>query len=235
MEIAVPEPTEQPLALFRTAEPDEIVVSATKVADALAEVIRGKNLAVTISGREHVRVEGWTLLGTMLGVFPYTVWTRKTDGGWEARVEARNAEGIAIGAAEAMCTHEEANWKERDEYALRSMAQTRATSKALRQPLGFVVSLAGYDPTPAEEMPATAFRAPAGATEETGELLTDGQRRKIYALYSNLGKAGKIAAVDSDEAQQQRSDYFGTFKISELTRAQASELIESLEAIERRP
>ena len=43
--------------------------------------------------------------------------------------------------------------KPRDDYALRSMAQTRATSKALRQPLGFVMSLAGFDPTPAEEMP----------------------------------------------------------------------------------
>jgi hypothetical protein len=33
------------------------------------------------------------------------------------------------------------------------MAQTRATSKALRQPLGFVMTLAGYSATPAEEMP----------------------------------------------------------------------------------
>jgi hypothetical protein len=34
------------------------------------------------------------------------------------------------------------------------MSQTRATSKVLRQPLGFVMHLAGFDATPAEEMPA---------------------------------------------------------------------------------
>jgi hypothetical protein len=32
------------------------------------------------------------------------------------------------------------------------MAQTRAVSKALRLPLGFVMQLAGFNPTPAEEM-----------------------------------------------------------------------------------
>ena len=35
------------------------------------------------------------------------------------------------------------------------MAQTRAVSKALRLPLGFVMSIAGYEATPAEEMPTT--------------------------------------------------------------------------------
>ena len=42
------------------------------------------------------------------------------------------------------------------------MAQTRATSKALRLPLGFVMTLAGLEATPAEEMPQDA----AGATEK---------------------------------------------------------------------
>ena len=46
----------------------------------------------------------------------------------------------------------EKSWAGRDDFALRSMAQTRATSKALRMPLGFVVTLAGYLATPAEEM-----------------------------------------------------------------------------------
>lgn len=49
---------------------------------------------------------------------------------------------------------DERTWKDRDDYALRSMAQTRATSKALRGPLGFIVTLAGFEATPSEEMPA---------------------------------------------------------------------------------
>lgn len=150
--------------LFRTDDPAEIVQRATAVADQLSHVLTDRNLTTSISGREHVRVEGWTLLGTMLGVFPVVEWTRaiirdnKTVG-WEARVEARTLAGAVVGAAEAECTRDEKTWAKRDDYALRSMAQTRATSKALRGPLGFVVSLAGFDPTPEEEMPSTAAGA----------------------------------------------------------------------------
>jgi hypothetical protein len=139
--------------LFRTEDPVEIIRRASDTAQALADVLRKQKLTVNIQGREHVRVEGWTLLGTMLGVFPVCEWTRQVTDGWEARVEARTLAGQVVGAAEAECLRTERTWSSRDDYALRSMAQTRATSKALRQPLGFVVSLAGFDPTPAEEMP----------------------------------------------------------------------------------
>lgn len=158
-----------PLTLFRTDDPTEVIARATATAEPLAKVIREKELAVRISGREHVRVEGWTLLGSMLGVFPICEWTRtiERDGkpyGFLARVEARTITGAVVGAAEAECTRDEAQWgfnpkshdgdplTPRDDFALRSMAQTRATSKALRIPLGFVMSLAGYEATPAEEM-----------------------------------------------------------------------------------
>jgi hypothetical protein len=57
-----------------------------------------------------------------------------------------------ISAAEAQCTVEEANWKNKELWQLRSMAQTRACAKALRNVLAWIVVLAGYSPTPAEEM-----------------------------------------------------------------------------------
>jgi hypothetical protein len=60
--------------------------------------------------------------------------------------------GQTVGAAEAMCTTNEGRWRKADPYAVRSMAQTRAVSKALRLPLGFIMQLAGYSPTPAEEI-----------------------------------------------------------------------------------
>jgi hypothetical protein len=167
--------------LFHTTDPAEVLLRATSVANALAEVLRtqkdaeGKpKLISTISGREHVRVEGWTLCGSMLGVFAIPIWTRKlTDpDGWESRVEARTLSGALVGAAEAQCLRTENQWsyeptgrggrklEARDDYALRSMAQTRATSKALRLPLGFIVTLAGFDATPAEEMPQSESGRP---------------------------------------------------------------------------
>jgi hypothetical protein len=109
----------------------------------------------------------------MVGVTAVPVWTKPLDGeapagrsfGFEARVEARTLDGRVIGAAEAMCTRNERRWKSADDYAIRSMAQTRATSKALRGPLGFVVTLAGYQATPAEEMPADAVQPPVASAE----------------------------------------------------------------------
>jgi uncharacterized protein YciI len=149
--------------LFGTDNPAEVVERAATVAKTLADLVRRQNLIVRIGQSEHVRVEGWTLLGSMLGVFPVVTWTRpvmrdEEQVGWEARVEARTRGGEVVGAAEAECLSDERTWKGRDDYARRSMAQTRAVSKALRLPLGFVMQLAGFDPTPAEEMPVIEGR-----------------------------------------------------------------------------
>ena len=132
-----------------------------------------------------------------------------------------------IGAAEAECLYAEANWKGRDDYALRSMAQTRATSKALRQPLGFVISLAGFDPTPAEEMPSSSgFKAP----EHVIDYLSDAQRKKLYALRTKLSKAG---VFDADTFYKALESEYQVDAIEKLERKDASALIERLEKVER--
>ena len=143
-----------PVALFGTTDPLEIVAKATSVADALKDVIDKKHLSVSIQGKEHVTVDGWQLLGSMLGVTAVCVSTERVENGFKATVEARTADGRVVGRADALCTKDEKRgpWKSADDYARLSMAQTRATSKALKGPLGFVVSLAGYAATPAEEM-----------------------------------------------------------------------------------
>ena len=170
-ELAVVQP--QPVApatLFKATNPKELMAEAMVVASELATVIDKAQLYTVISNRKHVRVEGWTLLGTMLGVFPVCTWTRKTEDGtgWEARVEARTLSDQIVGAAEAQCTRSEPTWKTRDDYALRSMAQTRATSKAMRLPLGYVMALGGYDATPAEEMDGETHRsAPTASAAPT--------------------------------------------------------------------
>lgn len=158
VEAEIVEPTElEPQAnhaLFGTSDPVGVVEEATRVADALAGVIRAKGLYSRIQGKAHVRVEGWQLLGSMLGVTAVCTHTEPVDGGYLATVEARTADGRVVGRADALCTaHEKRGpWRNADDYARLSMAQTRATAKALKGPLGFVISLAGYQTTPAEEM-----------------------------------------------------------------------------------
>lgn len=165
---------QQAVTLFGTDDPGVVVDRATAVSRALMGVVRAQDLAVTIwqGGKpsEYLKVEAWTLLGSMVGVFPVTAWTKPiTEGnrtvGWEARVEARTRDGGVVGAAEAMCMRAETTtkrngevvqrWLNADEHALRSMAQTRAVSKALASPLRFVATLAGFAGTPADEMPSS--------------------------------------------------------------------------------
>src|SRR5829696_8440501 len=62
-----------PTTLFASASPAVIVARATEVANAIAPLIRDQNLVKRIGQSEHVFLEGWTLAGTMLGVFPITV------------------------------------------------------------------------------------------------------------------------------------------------------------------
>ena len=65
-------------------------------------------------------------------------------------------------------------------FQLRSMAQTRAGAKALRNALAWVVVLAGYRPTPAEEM--TGEREPARSEEESPLIASDVARGADPAL-----------------------------------------------------
>jgi hypothetical protein len=190
-----------PANLFRTDDPVDVLERATRVAQALKSVIDKQGLVSRIQGREHVRVEGWTTLGSMLGVVPVVEWTRKTDDGWEARVVAQTLDGRTVGAAEASCSKSERTWKSRDDYALRSMAQTRATSKALRGPLGFVVTLAGYEATPAEEMPSDgAAESRTASVKQLNYLKTLFKRHQCTAadIRGMLRGAGVECADDAN-------------------------------------
>lgn len=218
-EVAVVE--QPPTNLFRTDDPVEVVERAGKVADALKGVLVRQGLTANIQGREHVRVEGWTTLGSMLGVVPVCVWTRKLENGWEARVEARTLDGRVVGAAEAECLTTELLWKSRDDYALRSMAQTRATSKALRGPLGFIVTLAGYQAIPAEEMP-TAVVDPGPPMELTP---TGPQLKYLKTLVTQSGAPQRTLRAMLDQVGASNVQIEAGWA-GKLTRGQASGLIE---------
>lgn len=170
-----------PITLFGTDQPEAVVERASAVATALGAVINDRRLYASISGKKHVQVEGWTLLGSMLGVFAEIEWSRPLENGWEARAVARTLAGNVVGAAEAMCTVNEGRWRSADTYAVRSMAQTRAVSKALRMPLGFIMHLAGYSATPAEEVPEDQPERSARAPGQAAPAQPDGELRDRLA------------------------------------------------------
>jgi len=221
----------RPPGMLDAVEPLLVVTQASEIADQLADVIKRKHLSVNIKGRPYVRVEGWTLLGAMLGVTQNMVWSRKIDDGWEARVEAFNKDGRLLGSGEAMCTRSETSWKNRDEFAIRSMAQTRAVSKALRQPLGFVISLAGYEATPAEEMTAEEPVVPAepnSSSTTEAALASEAQVKNIWRLINKIDKAGTMPKSQLLEIMGSSN---GTENPAELWRTQAIKVITDLKQL----
>jgi hypothetical protein len=142
------------LGAIQVAGPSDVIRRATLIANELAKIVKDKRLYVSISNRQFVRVEGWATLGAMLGVLPREVSvTEKENGDFEAQVElVRANDGAIIGRGSAIVGADESTWAKRPRYARRSMAITRATGKAYRLGFAWIMTLAGYEPTPAEEM-----------------------------------------------------------------------------------
>ena len=139
--------------------PQDTILFATKIANALAPVVDRQNMYVLIQGKKYVKVEAWLTLGAMVGITPRESEVKELpDGSFEARVDLLNQSGRVVGGASALCGIEEPRWKKADRFSRRSMAVTRATAKAYRIAFSWVILLAGYQPTPAEEMEHVEIR-----------------------------------------------------------------------------
>lgn len=162
--------------LSMARHPDTVLTEASLVAKAVDRLVRTRpDLVQVIGGRKHPRFELLQIVGSMFRVTARVRETRHiNDGGiegWEAVAEAVHVPtGQVVSTAEGMCTNEEPDWAVRPKYEWRdgkrekvgevpvtshqrrSMAQTRACSKALRLALGWVLGLAGYEATAAEEL-----------------------------------------------------------------------------------
>ncbi len=139
---------------FFALAPRAMIEQASNIANALKEIIVKQKFSVKLGAGEHVKVEGWQTLGTLLGILPKEKKViRHSDGAYEAEIELVNMKtGVIVGGASSYCGMDEKNWANKPEYARRSMAITRATGKAYKQAFGWIVHLAGFNPTPAEEM-----------------------------------------------------------------------------------
>lgn len=158
------------LGVLAGRNPRELVRNAEKLASVLRDVIDKQGMVEIIGGNPYVKVEGWTTCATLLGVFPQEVpefshWF-EVDGVdvYEACVDLismKTDQRIARATAECGAADEThldkrsgkqvPTWAQRPRYAKRSMAITRATSKACRLAFSWIIKLAGYEETPAEE------------------------------------------------------------------------------------
>lgn len=162
-------------AAIMVRKPKDILAEATLAANALADVIKKKQKPVIFNGEQYLEFEDWQTCARFYHMTAKVTWTRPIEIGGALGFEAGadvvdNNTGMIVSSAEAMCLNDEDKWSKRTKYEwikgkrekvgevavplfqLRSMAQTRACAKALRNVLAWVVVLAGFRPNVAEEM-----------------------------------------------------------------------------------
>lgn len=195
--------SQQPKTLVLEGDPESQLAFAMKAANALMQAVKQKKNPVMIRGEQYLEYGDWQTLARFFGATASVAWSKKLVSdknefvGYEARAEVLH-NGVVISAAEAMCMRNERNWKDRDEFMLRSMAQTRASAKALRNAYGWVAELAGMKATPAEEMGDLYDRSPIKASavpvvvgvdeiaEEVSKPKVDPRKAEIKRLCDNL-------------------------------------------------
>lgn len=154
-------------------------------AQALAEFIKEQKLTVKIRGHDYVKVEGWQFAGINFGVVPIVEkLTRLEESGadqhkYQCEVKlVRLANNQTVGFGIGVCTTKEATKRTFDEYAIASMAQTRAIGKAYRNLFAWLVKAAGFEPTPAEEMDEVVGKATAAKIVKNQDRTKREERRQ---------------------------------------------------------
>lgn len=153
--------------------PEIVLQEAQRAATALQRVVANKRKPVIFKGEQYLEFEDWQTVGKFYGLCARTLEAEPVEifgvKGAKAKAEVIDLRtGQVVGGAEAYCMRDEENWKEKPWFQLASMAQTRAGAKALRNVLAWVVVLAGYRPTPAEELSSSAAQVKTKVTAPQG-------------------------------------------------------------------
>ena len=185
----------------------------------VAEVCKQIVMAAScqIDGRRYVKVEGWQALAAMGQMTPEiekvefaemeNPWNGETMTGMRAvAVLRRDSDGRVLSRAQGFCSYQETLTKKdgsvvqrwHDQYAVESMAQTRAISKVCRNKLAFVLVMmnAGLQTTPAEEVPPGGFQNQREPQASTGPVKLQGIVDKAYDNTDNQGTTWYGAEVN---------------------------------------
>ncbi len=224
---------ENKIVVRQTFNPEKDTTKAAKAATQLMDIVKKNNWSKSFGGqKEHIFYEGWQTVGKYYNMTVATGDAEPIDidgvKGFKAKAwVVDNRTGIRVGEAEAYCMKDEKNWSSKPLFQLASMAQTRAGSKALRQIFGYVVALAGYEVTPAEEMTGeekTALPGQPKTQVQQSYPISPVEMKIIYGLLETKGKKTK----DLDNAIKTA---FKKDSIQKLTLKEANALILKLKSL----
>jgi hypothetical protein len=203
---------ENHVALF-SQDPEQAFKDAQRLVNVVAGKCKGAGYLANIKGKLYPKIEWWTTISASLGLFPQVVFAKRLDREDEVAYEAKVAvyrQNQIIASGEAMCSSKEERWRNADEYAIKSMAITRASGKAYRIPLSFLAVMAGLEATPAEEM---ARDNPGSGEQSQEQPATDKQINKLGDLVND-------ERLTHDEQTKLRGAL-----IQGLTKSRASEIM----------
>ncbi len=185
------------MAVFQDNNFTDAMKAAENVVKFMSSKCAGPRFISEIQGKNYPKVEWWTTVGSGLGLFPVEIYSKRLERHdeivYESCVEVRRGEHT-VTRATAICGTSESRWSNADEYAIKSMATTRATGKAFRLGLSFLASLAGIEPTSAEEIPTEGFPKNGTPKQSQNRPRSNGPGKKMFGLdghhdgYANTGE-----------------------------------------------
>jgi hypothetical protein len=132
-----------------------------------------------------------------------------------ATCEVRNINtGAVVATGIALCTNAEKTKKYFDEYAILSMAQTRAIGKAYRNLLAWLMKAAGFEATPAEEMDFATVQTGANVHEEPKKTSKPVQEVVAEILQEEPTREEIMMEVAKCTKVKQLTDIYFTYKQS---------------------
>lgn len=190
--------TQDTLTLPTVAVVDAQIERATYIADKLAEIVTSRNWFADIQGKRYLEVEAWQFIGFQSGLDSDIEYTEPVYDGEEIvaykskAVLLRNGVQVSSGIMECGMSSFPTQGKHgRDkDKAAQSASQTWAISKSYRNKFSFIARMAGYEPTPAEEMHTTSepkgekgesLACPIHGTEDNPVFFFKSDRMRDYA------------------------------------------------------
>lgn len=193
------------------SSPNDIMNFATNLKDLIVQ----NKLFTSIKGKNYVNVEGWQIAGAFTGTFPIVEAVENlSEPGEEyykyrAEVSLRDQDNNKVGYGVAICTNKEVGKERFDEYAVASMAQTRAVGKAYRMKIGWLLKVAGYETTPAEEMDAVVAEVVEEAPSPSHKVDFKAVREKLTEIDSveGLNKYWQSLNLTDAQAKTLQTDF----------------------------
>ena len=144
--------------------PADFYQRCKEVAKVVKQFVRTTpSLKMRLDGKKYAYAPVWQFAAACFGITPMVTSTEEllTDDrkemGYLATAHAIDRTGRVISGADATCMCAEEDWQNKPSFQLRSMAETRACTKVLSNILRYVMVMAGFCPTPADEISGPGF------------------------------------------------------------------------------